>query len=457
VPETIEKLQKANIKIWMLTGDKRETAINIAHAARICKTYSTVVVLDEEHCETQISATLLEIAEAKIAHTVVVVDGKLLGAIESRDELATMFAELLIKVDSVIVCRASPSQKAAMIKEIRRQIPGSMTLAIGDGGNDIAMIQEAHVGVGISGKEGLQAARVADYSIAQFRFLQRLLLVHGHWNYIRTANYVVWTFWKEMMFYCVQIMYQRWNGYTGPSFYETNSLTVWNTLFSSLCVMLPGIFEQDLSAATLLAVPEIYTWGQMRKSFNMRLYTWWMIIGAVQAQVIWWMVYGLYGVVTIVDDDQGLFAMGNLAFSVCVVFLNLKLLYVFLLPISLQPSQKLTYDRVYHFHHKTWVPIFGAVLTIAGWWAWNLFLSAISSNTPGPYTVKDGFIHHFGANITWWAVFVAIMAALIIPDLVFDALKRRFWPNMIEIWQELEQDPEIMRKLREEDGDETVI
>ncbi len=130
-----------------------------------------------------------------------------------------------------------------------------MTLAIGDGANDIAMIQASHVGVGISGREGLQAARIADYSIAQFRFLQRLLFVHGRWNYIRTGKYILATFWKEMVFYLVQALYQRYNGYTGTSLYESWSLTVFNTLFTSLPVILLGIFEKDLRADTLLAVP----------------------------------------------------------------------------------------------------------------------------------------------------------------------------------------------------------
>jgi phospholipid-translocating ATPase len=212
-----------------------------------------------------------------------------------------------------------------MVKKIRHKVPKSITLAIGDGGNDIAMIQEAHVGVGISGKEGLQAARVADYSIAQFRFLQRLLLVHGHWNYVRTAKYILLTFWKEMLFYSMQIMYQRWNGYTGTSLYESDSLTVWNTLFTSLPVMLPGIFEQDLSPATLLAVPELYSYGQQSKGFNMTKYGLWMLMAAIESQLIWFTIYGLFGIVPI-TNDQSLFAIGDLAFSVCVVFINVKLL-----------------------------------------------------------------------------------------------------------------------------------
>lgn len=325
VPETIDKLQRANIKIWMLTGDKRETAINIAHSARICKPYSQVVVLDQVDgdVEQQIASTLVQVS--KDSHTVVVIDGQTLVEIEKKDVLSSIFYELLLRVDSVICCRASPSQKASMVKKIRHKVPKSITLAIGDGGNDIAMIQEAHVGVGISGKEGLQAARVADYSIAQFRFLQRLLLVHGHWNYVRTAKYILLTFWKEMLFYSIQIMYQRWNGYTGTSLYESDSLTVWNTLFTSLPVMLPGIFEQDLSPATLLAVPELYSYGQQSKGFNMTKYGLWMLMAAIESQLIWFTIYGLFGIVPI-TDDQSLFAIGDLAFSVCVVFINIKLL-----------------------------------------------------------------------------------------------------------------------------------
>jgi phospholipid-translocating ATPase len=86
-----------------------------------------------------------------------------------------------------------------LVKSIRKRVKKSITLAIGDGANDIAMIQEAHVGIGITGKEGLQAARTSDYSIAQFRFLVKLLLVHGRWNYVRTCKYTVGTFWKEMV------------------------------------------------------------------------------------------------------------------------------------------------------------------------------------------------------------------------------------------------------------------
>jgi phospholipid-translocating ATPase len=328
VPGTITKLQRANIKISILTGDKRETAINIAHSAGICKTYSEIVILDGTETEMfeQMSSTLKKLDAGRIAHSVLVIDGQTLVEVEANDRLKDNFYTLLLRVDSTICTRAYPSQKALLVKRIRTLSPKSITLAIGDGGNDIAMIQEAHVGIGISGKEGLQAARVADYSIAQFRFLERLLLVHGHWLYLRTAKFILLTFWKEMLFYIVQALYQKWNGYTGTSFFESWSLAVWNTLFTALPVMIPGIFEQDLSAETLLEMPELYAYGQQNHGFNMRKYWWWMFMATCEAVLIYFMVYGLYGPADM--SDQGLFATGDLAFSICVVFINVKLLYV---------------------------------------------------------------------------------------------------------------------------------
>ena len=221
VPETVDKLRRANMRIWMLTGDKRETAINIAHSARICRPESEMFILNASKGDvTQQMRATSDALEHGCLHSVLVIDGHTLADIENVSTQRQAFYSLIASVDSVICCRASPAQKANIVKSIPAHLPNALTLAIGDGANDVAMIQAAHVGVGISGKEGLQAARVADYSIAQFRFLQRLLLVHGHWNYDRTAKFILWTFWKEMFFYMMQALYQRCDGYTGTSLYE---------------------------------------------------------------------------------------------------------------------------------------------------------------------------------------------------------------------------------------------
>lgn len=334
VPETIDRLRRANIKIWMLTGDKRETAINIAHSARLCKPGSDIYILDvtKSPLESQL-ADLNEELQAGPLHSVVVIDGATLAVVEKSPELSNQFYDVMILVDSVICCRASPAQKALLVKAVRTRLRSlkkkerrGLTLAIGDGANDLAMISASHVGIGISGKEGLQAARVADYAIAQFRFLQRLLLVHGRWNYVRTAKFILCTFWKELFFYLPQAVYQRYNGYTGTSLYEATSLTVFNTLFTSLCTICMGIWEQDLQPETLLAVPELYAYGQKDMGLNMWNYVRWMFHGACQGMICWYGVWAGYGWIVPSGRDNTLYALGQLAFSVGVLWINWKLL-----------------------------------------------------------------------------------------------------------------------------------
>ncbi|KAI0485125.1 P-type ATPase [Xylariaceae sp. FL0804] len=326
VPETIDRLRRANIKIWMLTGDKRETAINIAHSARICHPSSDIFILDSTKgsLETQMTDVIEDITTGCI-HSVAVIDGQTLAVVEQSSVLTDLFYTLIPSIDSVICCRASPAQKSTIVKAIRHRVPKALTLAIGDGANDLAMISASHVGVGISGKEGLQAARVADYAIAQFCFLQRLLLVHGRWNYVRTAKFILATFWKEMFFYLPTAMYQRYNGYTGTSLYENWSLTVYNTLFTSLCVLCMGIFEQDLRAETLLAVPELYVHGQRDKELNIPRFLRWMAAAASEGVFVWlavWAAYNVFGL----PRDNALFALGDLVFTIGVIWINYKLL-----------------------------------------------------------------------------------------------------------------------------------
>jgi phospholipid-translocating ATPase len=334
VPETIDRLRRAHIKVWMLTGDKRETAINIAHSARICRPGSDIYILDTTKgaLETQLSA-LMEDLQAGSIHSVVVIDGQTLTAVEKSSGLSQQFYDVMILVDSVICCRASPAQKALLVRTVRSSLKGlrgkkrrGLTLAIGDGANDLAMIQASHVGVGISGKEGLQAARVADYSIAQFRFLQRLLLVHGRWNYVRTAKFILSTYWKEMFFYLSTAQYQRYNGYTGTSLYESTSLTVFNTLFTSLCCICMGIWEQDLRAETLLAIPELYVYGQRNMGLNIWNFVRWMFLAAVEGVICWYGCWAGYGWIAHSMRDNTLYPLGTLAFTVGVLWINWKLL-----------------------------------------------------------------------------------------------------------------------------------
>ncbi|KAK0727852.1 hypothetical protein B0T26DRAFT_638783 [Lasiosphaeria miniovina] len=435
VPETIDKFRRANIKVWMLTGDKRETAINIAHSTRICKPFSQVYILDAAQPDWQenMADALVEVGRGMAPHSVIVIDGHTLGVVEGDEVLHALFLDLAVRVDSVICCRASPSQKANLVKCIRHQVPSSVTLAVGDGANDIAMIQASHVGIGISGREGLQAARISDYSIAQFRFLQRLLFVHGRWNYIRTGKYIVGTFWKEVLFYMLQAQYQKFNGYTGTSLFESTSLTVFNTLFTSLPVILLGIFEKDLNSETLIAVPELYSFGQKNRGFNMLQYLGWMFMAASSSAIIFFSVYCLYGT-SHYPADTGLYAVGTLAFSLAVIFINLKML-------------------VLELHNRTVISFLGLFISILGWFLWNVLLSLVFSPSPGPYVVRGSFIKGFGKNGMWWLVHFVALSALIVFELAVSAVRKSLWPTDQDLMQEVEHIDGVMDVIKEHAGE----
>ncbi|KAK4508784.1 hypothetical protein PRZ48_002523 [Zasmidium cellare] len=450
VPETIDRLRRANIRIWMLTGDKRETAINIAHSAQICQPSSLIYILDSTRGD--IHGQMSEIVHDDDTHRVVVIDGHTLSIVTAQPDLRHIFYTVLIaNVDSFIVCRASPSQKAEIVKGIRSRLPG-LTLAIGDGANDIAMIQSAHVGVGISGKEGLQAARVADFSIAQFRFLQRLILVHGRYQYVRTAKFIILTFYKEMFFYMIQAMYQRYNGYTGTSLFESWSLTVLNTLFTSLCTIVPGIWEMDLQPETLLAVPELYTYGQRNQGLNLRMYILWMIHATACGIAVWFIIWASYGYFNVMGDN-GLFALGDLAFSLGIIWTNWKIFMI-------------------ETHYKTLIVGVSFFITVAGWFAWNGFMSAIYMNNLSPYDVKGGFSDTFGSDPAWWLTMLVAFVVLATAELVYLSVRRRLmreglWfgqgKGELEMWQEMERDPKVRERLgriargEEDDGEEVLM
>ncbi|KIW90861.1 uncharacterized protein Z519_08644 [Cladophialophora bantiana CBS 173.52] len=434
VPDAIDRFRRAGIKMWMLTGDKRETAINIGHSCRLIKDYSTVIVLDHElgDLHNRMAQAFAQICNEKTAHSVLVVDGLTLTIIDADRATRALFTDVAIRADSVICCRASPSQKASLVRTIRTKVKGSVTLAIGDGANDIAMIQEAHLGIGIAGKEGLQATRTSDYSIAQFRFLLKLLLVHGRWNYVRICKYLLGTLWKEMMFYSAQALYQRWNGYTGTSLYEPWSLSMFNTLFTSLPVIFLGVFEKDLAASTLLAVPELYNYGQQDRGFSFWIYLRWATLAVCEAVLVYFMIYGIYGLAWF-TRDQELYAFGSLVFTACIVIISLKLQFI-------------------ELHNKSVMAAVAIFLSVGGWWLWNLILSSIYPFNP-VYSVNHALLDRFGRNLLWWITLLWTISAVCLLEVTIKAVSAVVWPSDVDIFQGFERDREVRKRFEEAAAD----
>uniref|UniRef100_A0A8V5GPZ9 Phospholipid-transporting ATPase n=1 Tax=Melopsittacus undulatus TaxID=13146 RepID=A0A8V5GPZ9_MELUD len=337
VAETIARLSKADIKIWVLTGDKKETAENIGfscelltHETIICYGEDTSALLQTRLANQQnptgtsshpslgmkdpsfqgtrdraliitgswLNEILLEKKKRKKRKRLKlkvprVEEEKSQRAEPTKEQQQQSFVELACECRAVICCRVTPKQKA-MVVELVKKYKRAVTLAIGDGANDVNMIKTAHIGVGISGQEGMQAVMASDYSLAQFRYLQRLLLVHGRWSYLRMCKFLSYFFYKNFAFTLVHVWFSFFNGFSAQTAYEDWFITLYNVLYSSLPVLLVGLLEQDVSDKLSLRYPRLYVVGQRDLLFNYKTFFLSLLHGALTSLVIFFIPYGAY-------------------------------------------------------------------------------------------------------------------------------------------------------------------
>ncbi|GLT55312.1 hypothetical protein SLA2020_284470 [Shorea laevis] len=308
VPECIDKLAQAGIKIWVLTGDKMETAINIGFACSLLRQGMKQIVISSEAPEIKAlektgdesavaaafkASVLHQISEGKELLTTssensqalaLIIDGKSL-ACALDDDVKDMFLELALGCASVICCRSSPKQKALVARLVKIRTGGT-TLAIGDGANDVGMLQEADIGVGISGVEGMQAVMASDIAIAQFRYLERLLLVHGHWCYRRISSMICYFFYKNIAFGFTIFFFEAYASFSGQAAYNDWYLSLYNVFFTSLPVIALGVFDQDVSARLCLKFPLLYQEGVQNVLFSWIRILGWAFNGVLTATLI---------------------------------------------------------------------------------------------------------------------------------------------------------------------------
>ncbi|KAK3699934.1 hypothetical protein QZH41_016596 [Actinostola sp. cb2023] len=387
VPESIAALADADIKIWVLTGDKQETAINIGYACRLLTGEMKILICTENDLDGTrewLNEHLRQIghygANAKspkneLDYALIITGKNLLYALS--DELKLSFLDLALGCKAVICCRVSPLQKSQVVKLIRNHVKESITLAIGDGANDVGMIQvvmvvvvlmmmvdvvvvvlmimvvvvmmimvvvvmivvvvvvvmmlvvmmmkvvmvvvvlmmmvdvvvvvlmmvvvvvvvydddemimvvvvvvvvydddemimvvAAHVGVGISGKEGLQAASASDYAIAQFRYLNKLLFVHGAWSYQRLAKLILYSFYKNVCLYVIELWFALQNGFSGQILFDKWCIGIYNVIFTSVPPLAIGLFDRTVSSDSMLQYPKLYKTSQNAEIYNTRV------------------------------------------------------------------------------------------------------------------------------------------------------------------------------------------
>lgn len=322
VPETIDTLLKAGINFWLLTGDKQETAINIGFSCKLLSRTMPLILINEDSLDA--TRDLLS-RTTSTPESALVIDGRSLDYALSSG-LKMEFMRVALECKSVICCRVSPFQKAEMVQLVK-DLTGAVTLAIGDGANDVAMIRTANIGVGISGSEGLQAAHSADYTISQFRFLARLLLVHGSWSVTRLRQMILYSFYKNIALYIVEFWFAIVSGWSGQTIFERWTIGLYNVIFTAAPPFALGVFDRKCPAETMLKHPELYRENIGNQSSTTRSFWMWIATAFWHSLLLFWFTYLVIYHDALWQDgksDGGHLVFGNILYTYVVVTVCLK-------------------------------------------------------------------------------------------------------------------------------------
>ncbi|CAK4150020.1 unnamed protein product [Aphanomyces euteiches] len=500
VPDCIETLSAAGINIWMLTGDKDETAISIANSCGLLSDQSQLVVLNEttpQGClyqltgirkhlrkqglwkpdvasreialvingdaleslmnetpsrrddseanideetgliqsEHQSEATVVDMSsETNARHRTVSSFGtghakRSLSAPDqqsSEDNEATLalFMQLVTQCCSVIACRLSPIHKAQIIALIKSGKSSPVTMAVGDGGNDVSMIQEAHIGVGIYGHEGMQAVRSADFAIGQFRFLSRLILVHGRWNYRRVSIVILFSFYKNMALIMTLFMYSFLNVYSGQTMYESYLIVGWNVFYTFFPILVLGIVDEDISAETVLKYPFIFRTNQMGQELNvakMRVWVgnalWHSLLVFLLGTFLTYFNLGMYSM-----PESSIFLYGTALYGILVVTVSLKAAMI---------MQRMRRWTRYHYASIVGGPFLYLIFVLS----YSQAYSFLNSTT---FSDFYGLANVLLVSKAFWATLFLVAFTSVLADIVSMYIFRMYLPTNQDIIEEID-------------------
>ena len=276
VRNTLEQLRNAGIRIWMLTGDKLETATCIAKSSKLVSRaqsihiFKAVTSRSEAHQE-------LNAFRRRQDNALVIKGDSLELCLEYYEH---EFMELATACPAVVCCRCSPEQKATVVKLIGRHT-GKRTAAIGDGGNDVSMIQAASAGIGIVGKEGKQASLAADFSLTQFAHISRLLLVHGRNSYKRSASLSQFVIHRGLIITTMQAIFSAVFYFSSVSLYQGALMVGYATVFTMFPVF-SLVLDKDVPGRIALTYPELYKDLAKGRSLTYKTFFSWCLISIYQ-------------------------------------------------------------------------------------------------------------------------------------------------------------------------------
>lgn len=478
VPEAIADLKRAGIKIWVATGDKLETAIAIAKSCNLLSRDMNLIVVkggaygEPKSAYSQLRTALerffdgeglaeqlehqppdadlhrhpsrLSSSGRRLSHALqrtvsgvsamsdivgenngerlggygLVIDGASLRHAFAEPYTKDLLLELSWRCRAVVCCRTSPLQKALIVRLVKDGL-GSMCLAIGDGANDVSMIQAADIGVGVAGEEGLQAVNSSDYAMGQFRFLKRLLLVHGQWSYLRNSNMIVNFFYKEIIGVGVLFWFQFYCGYSATTVYEYTYLLFWNVFWTLVPVIFIGIFDRHVGERPLMAVPELYETGRLGKRFGLVRFCIYMLDGIYQSVVVYFFLYYAYDTTTARQDgyDVGMYEFSTVMAVAAVLAANF-------------------YNGMNTHAWNWWVlagVLIGPVLIIC----YSAVYAAFKPTTI--WTDVWGNNHYLWPAVYWWLGNVFTILLCLAPRYFYRFVKESYFPDDADILRAIEK------------------
>ncbi|KAK7917133.1 hypothetical protein PG985_010741 [Apiospora marii] len=442
VPDTIALLGEAGVKLWVLTGDKVETAINIGFSCNLLNNDMELIHLKIPEDETgaiteaeflktaeeeldknlktfSITGSDEDLAVARKDHRApapthaLIIDGFTLRWVLHKT-LMQKFLLLCKQCKSVLCCRVSPAQKAAVVGMVKSGLD-VMTLSVGDGANDVAMIQEADVGVGIAGVEGRQAVMSSDYAIGQFRFLQRLVLVHGRWSYRRLAETISNFFYKNMVWTFAIFWYQCFTDFDITYLFDYTYILMFNLFFTSVPVILMGVLDQDVSDAVSLAVPQLYRRGIERMEWTQTKFWLYMVDGIYQSVMVFFIPYlAIINATSVTDNGLDLadrLRLGTYIAHPAVLTINMYILI--------------------NTYRWDWIMLLCVALSDLFIFLWT-----------GIYTsgTWSGFFYQAAAQVygelTFWLVFFITPVICLFPRYAIKAIQKVYYPYDVDIIRE---------------------
>ncbi|THD24932.1 Phospholipid-transporting ATPase [Fasciola hepatica] len=447
VPETIEALREAGIQVWILTGDKEETAVNISYSAgHFFPGINEARITKQENfsqCSQVIDCQIERIQVAKSQDPEssfgLVIDGQSLNyALEIP--LREKFTQCCLSATTVLCCRLTPLQKAEVVRMIKEcRSPPPVTAAIGDGANDVSMILEAHVSFGLFGKEGRQAVRAADYAFSRFRFLKTAILFHGHIYYIRVAMLVLYFFYKNLVFTLPQMLFGFFCAYSAQSIYPEFYLVFFNITMTSIPIFLFGLFEKPIPRDILLTFPSLYRSNVRNRGLSRFNFLIWISLAVWHAFVIFFGVYFMAFRGQAGGGSNAQTGYGGSAVGEIVCFGNLILMLIFFV-VNLR--------MLFFSYFINWVVGLGFAITIIFNLAMFLFLNfylfpmETGAQLYGTYSVLWG---GSGLGTGWFSIIVLVFLALS-PDFILRALSDQGWQWRLEALRYEEEERALQEK-----------